>query len=150
MRTGLKGLCTSFLKQTTILAAVCVSAFAQAPAPDPLQFTTITANTIGLSWNDIYSDEDGFRVERFDQMTGMYVHIAVLGPNVTTFLDTGLNAGQMYSYLVVAFNSGGDSVPAYNFAYASPVPGPDPLQITTITANTIGLSWNDIYSDEDG
>src|SRR5688572_5900419 len=76
--------------------ALCGSVFAQAPAPEPLVVNEITANTIRLSWNDIYNDEDGFRLNRYDSLTGMTTTIAWLGPDVTTFLDTGLTPGNWY------------------------------------------------------
>jgi fibronectin type 3 domain-containing protein len=131
-------------------SALCASLFAQAPAPEPLLITTVTANTIGLSWNDIYNDEDGFRLERYEPATGNTLTIAVLGSNVTTFLDTGLTPMAWYYYNVVAFNAQGDSQAAYTSAQATPVPAPEPLLINEITANTIRLSWNDIYNNEDG
>jgi fibronectin type 3 domain-containing protein len=143
--------CFSWLLSTTFaFFALCATALAQAPAPDPFVVTSSTAQTIGLSWNDLYEDEDGFRLDRFDQTQGTWVTIAVLGPNVTSYLDTGLNPGDWYSYQVVSFDSAGDSFVAYLFAQATPAPAPEPLLVTAITGNTIRLSWNDIYSDEDG
>src|SRR5688572_11014809 len=115
------------------------------PAPGTLVVEYTTANTIALSWNDIYNNEDGFRLQRYDPMTGNSITIAFLAPNVTTFLDTGLTPGNWYYYDVVAFNSGGDSYRAYASAQATPVPSPGPLLITSITANTISLAWTDIY-----
>jgi fibronectin type 3 domain-containing protein len=147
---GLAIRCSLFMFRCLLASALCVSVFAQAPAPEPLLITSVTANTIGLSWNDIYSDEDGFRVERYDPSSGTYVTIAVLLPNVTTFLDTGLTPMEVYSYNVVAFNSGGDSFPASTSAQAMPVPAPEPFGVREPTANTIRLQWNDIYDNEDG
>ena len=133
-----------------LASALCTSVFAQAPAPEPLVVNEVTANTIRLSWNDIYDNEDGFRLDRYDPMTGFTMTIAWLGPNENTFLDMGLIPMNWYHYSVVAFNSGGDSYPANASAQATPVPAPDPLVITEITANTMRLSWNDIYDNEDG
>ena len=147
---GLVGRCTFSLIQCLILAGGCVSAQGQAPAPEPFLITGTTANTISLSWNDIYSDEEGFRVERFDPVLAAMITIGMLGPNTTTFLDTGLTPGQNYSYEVVAFNSSGDSYRAFTFGQATPIPAPEPLLITATTSNTIGLSWNDIYDNEEG
>jgi hypothetical protein len=78
------------------------------------------------------------------------VTIAVVASNVTTFLDTGLLPGNIYSYRVVAFNSGGESYPAYVAATPTPLPAPDPLVAISSTATTITLAWNDIYNNEDG
>src|SRR6516165_9411164 len=121
---------------------------AQLPAPEPLEITRVTANTIGLAWNDIYDDEDGFRLSRSDNFGNTTTFY--FGANVTNYLDTNLVTGITYYYQIVAFNSGGDSDPAYNSATPTPIPGPEPLLITGVTANTVGLTWNDIYDDEDG
>src|SRR5262245_22036127 len=123
------------------------STFGQAtpiPAPAPLLVLSVTANTVALGWSDVYNNEDGFRVKRFDPVSGTMVTIAILVPNVTEFLDTGLSPGVSYSYEVVAFNSGGESYAASTMAQPTPVPSPGPLLITSVTANTIGFAWSDI------
>src|SRR5436190_14043463 len=153
MKTHLKRLwsrCGLFLFHCSFASALCGSLFGQAPAPEPLVASETTANTIRLSWNDIYSDEDGFRVERYNDMFGSYVPIATVASNVTTFPDTGLMSGNFYFYRVVAFNSGGDSYAASVYAQATPVPAPEPLVVQYTTANTIALSWSDRYNTEDG
>jgi uncharacterized protein len=153
MTTHLKRLwsrCGLFLFHFFFATALCGSLFGQAPAPEPLVASEATANTIRLTWNDIYNDEDGFRLERYDWNFGNYLAIATVASNVTTFLDTGLMPGNIYNYRVVAFNSGGDSYPASVSAHATPIPAPEPLEIQYSTANTIALSWSDIYNNEDG
>jgi phosphodiesterase/alkaline phosphatase D-like protein len=120
------------------------------PAPEPIVITKVTGTTIGFSWNDIYNDEDGFRIERWDPVSMSMLPVAYESANVTNFLDTGLIPGTSYFYDVVAYNSGGDSYPAYTYATATPVPAPEPIVITKVTGTTIGFSWNDIYDDEDG
>ena len=120
------------------------------PAPEPLVITGVTANTIGLAWNDIYDNEGGFRLERSTD-SASFSPIANLAANTTNYLDTGLTPGNYYYYRVVAFNSGGDSFYSATVSSgATPVPAPDPLVVTGIGSTEIGLSWNDIYSDEDG
>src|SRR2546422_124383 len=106
---------------------------AQAPAPEPAVVLGVTANSVGLAWNDIYDNEDGFRVSRWDGQE--YVTIAVLGANVTNYLDTGLQTGTTYYYQVVAFNTFGDSEAAFNSAMPTPIAGPEPLVVTATTAN---------------
>jgi hypothetical protein len=55
-------------------------------------------NAIRLDWNDNSNDEDGFRILRGGQA------IATVGPNVTTYTDTGWNPAVLNCYQVVAFN----------------------------------------------
>ena len=119
---------------------------AQLPAPEPLVITGTTGNSISLAWNDIYENEDGFKLTRTDGW-GAVTNTFLFEANVTSYRDTNLLMGNTYFYQVVAFNSGGESYPAFNSAAAIPIPAPEPLLITGVTANTIGLAWNDIYDD---
>lgn len=71
------------------------------PPNRPLE-PTKTAN---LSWKDNSGNEDGFRIYR---ITGnQKIKIAELGPNTTTYIDK--DAPPKACYLVVAFNSAGES-----------------------------------------
>jgi titin len=132
---------------TVFLANLPWQSFAQS-APEPLMITGVTANTVGLAWNDIYTNEDGFRLTRSDSWGNWSV--LEFPANTTSYLDTNLTTGLTYYYSVVAFNSGGESAPAFNSAVPTPIPAPEPLMITGVTANTVGLAWNDIYTNEDG
>ena len=63
-----------------------------------------------MRWQDNAGTEDGFRIERCagTGCTG-FVQIAVVGHDVTSFLDDGLARNASYSYRVRAFNAGGVS-----------------------------------------
>jgi hypothetical protein len=63
--------------------------------------------TVYLSWKDNSHDEIGFRIYR---ITGSQkIKIAELGPNITTYTDK--DAPLKACYVVVAFNSAGESAP---------------------------------------
>lgn len=67
---------------------------------------------INLSWTDNSSSEEGFKIER-KASDGVFVSIATVAPNTTTFTDTGLQQSTSYTYRVKAFNSiAGESLPA--------------------------------------
>ena len=69
---------------------------------------TVAGNSrINLTWQDNADDEDGFRLER--NVDSVFVQIAVVGANVTSYADTGLTAEVMHTYRVRAFNIGGNS-----------------------------------------
>jgi hypothetical protein len=89
--------------RTTFLVAV-LWAGAGALLPGSAQ-----AAQLGLSWSDNSVDEDGFLVERREASAGAFAQIAVLGPNISTYLDSTIAAGGSYCYRVRAFNSAGMS-----------------------------------------
>lgn len=64
--------------------------------------------TARLSWKDNSDGEDGFRVYRL--VGNKISKIAELGPNTTNFVDKA--APPKACYLVVAFNSAGESAPS--------------------------------------
>jgi hypothetical protein len=66
-----------------------------------------TTKTARLSWNDNSKNEDGFRVYRI--VGNQISKIAELGPNATSFVDQA--APSKACYVVVAFNSAGESPP---------------------------------------
>ena len=117
--------------RTTVVAALLL-AVASAGVPAAAQ-----AAQLALAWNDNASDEDGFLVERRAAAAGGFAQVAVVGPNVVGYLDSGLPASTEYCYRVRAFNSIGTS------AYTNEVcgtttggggggqpPGSSPLSVT--------------------
>jgi len=71
-------------------------------APNPpsnLSATAVSQTQINLSWSDNANNEDGFKVYR----NGSY--LASVGANVSSYQDTGLSCGTIYSYLSQFKNS---------------------------------------------
>jgi uncharacterized protein YkwD len=62
---------------------------------------------VSLSWADV-SGETGYKVERSLDGVNGWAQIGTTGVNVTTYQDTGLNAGTTYYYRVRATNASGD------------------------------------------
>jgi hypothetical protein len=77
-------------------------------APSALAALAVSPTQINLGWTDNSSNEDGFEVERALN-GGSFALIATLGPNVTSFSDTGLRPNKRYFYRVRAFNADGSS-----------------------------------------
>jgi Fibronectin type III domain len=79
-------------------------------APSQLDATAVSSSQIRLRWQDNAGTEDGFRIERCAG-TGCaaFTQVAVVGHDVTSYLDSGLARNAGYSYRVRAFNSGGAS-----------------------------------------
>ena len=67
------------------------------------------AAQLTLTWTDNATGADGFKIERDAGPTGTFVQIATAGPNVTSYIDSGLVSATTYCYRVRAFNVTGDS-----------------------------------------
>ena len=67
------------------------------------------AAQLQLAWVDNSGNEDGFKIDRMTGTTGVFVPIATVGANVTSYTDPNLLDGTNYCYRVRAFNSAGDS-----------------------------------------
>src|SRR6266567_6312046 len=84
-----------------VSAAVEVKA---APAPPSnLRATTVSSSRINLAWTDNSANETGFNIQR--SIDGINFSLfAQVGPNVTTYKNTGLNPSTKYQYRVSSYN----------------------------------------------
>jgi endoglucanase len=83
--------------------------------PDPpsnLTATTASSSAIDLAWQDNSGNEDAFVIERKLGAGGTYAEVDTVGPNVTTYQDSGLDPETTYYYRVLARNEAGDSDPS--------------------------------------
>lgn len=80
------------------------SATTQINPPAGLSSTAISTSQINLSWTDNSQTEEGFKIER-KSAGGDFVQIATIGPNVSTYSNTGLNPATSYTYRVRAYNT---------------------------------------------
>lgn len=78
-------------------------------APTPSNFTTApaTVSEVDLSWS-FQNDVSEYHIKRSTASGGPYETI-VVGPNETSFTDTGLNPGTQYFYTISAILTGSES-----------------------------------------
>ncbi len=135
-------------------------------APTNLTATAVSSSQIDLTWTDNADNEKGFKIERNS------LQIDIVGANVTSYSDTGLDPSTTYTYRVRAYNDEGDSAYSNDALATTPSesvedpiwPRPVHIGVSTghpnITAGTIGcrvkdsngtlylLSNNHVYADE--
>ena len=91
-------------------SAVTQAAPALPAPPTNLAATADSKSQIRFAWTDNATNEDGFRIERCKGSTCTnFAQIATVGPNVTAYPNTGLNANTTYRYRVRAYNASGTS-----------------------------------------
>jgi len=78
-------------------------------APSNLSAVAVSGSRIDLSWTDHSSVEPGFKIEQKEEPGGTYTEIAVVGANVSTYSNTGLETSTTYYYRVKAYKGGLDS-----------------------------------------
>jgi titin len=126
-------------------------------APTSLALQPASTSEIDLTWVDNSGNESGFNIERAPDNSGVagtYTVIATVGPNITSFANTGLNAATRYWYRVRAFNTNGNS-PYTNESSATTLQSPPPLAPTSLalqpaSTSEIDLTWVDNSADESG
>ncbi|MBN9384775.1 MAG: fibronectin type III domain-containing protein [Chitinophagaceae bacterium] len=78
-------------------------------APSNLVATTLSYNSIKLTWKDNSTNETGFEVWRATSVGGTYVTVGNTAAGVTTFTDNSLSGSTTYYYQVRAINVYGQS-----------------------------------------
>jgi pimeloyl-ACP methyl ester carboxylesterase len=116
--------------------------------PSNLRLTDSNAGAVTLAWNDNSDNETGFYLYRWDG--SVWVRIATLGANITTYTDTDTNCGQS-RYRVSAYNIAGESAMSNEVAVAIRCPQPPSnLRSTDSNAGAVTLAWNDNSDNETG
>jgi hypothetical protein len=72
--------------------------------PTGLSANAQSSTQMALKWNDNATGEDGYKIER-KAAGGDFAEIAQIGPDSTSFTDSGLSAGTTYTYRARAFNT---------------------------------------------
>jgi fibronectin type 3 domain-containing protein len=73
-------------------------------APSNLTTTAVDPTDIALNWQDNSNNELGFQIQRATSSNGPWSVVGTVGPNVTTYTDTGLDPSTTYYYEVDAYN----------------------------------------------
>lgn len=123
-------------------------------SPSQLTAVALGASTIQLTWKDNSDDELGFRLERKDPISGVFILVEVLQPNSQEYFDTDLAAATSYTYRIASYSStavSGYSNEATAVTFTQDIPGPsfltadfDPL------LRKVVVSWKDNTDEENG
>ena len=144
---------------TSTSNAVTVTPSVPPPAgPAGLTATLLAGPQVRLQWTDQSTDETGFTVQRaLDNafLTGVQTFAGVVGPNISTYTDTTVAAGNTYFYRVIAVNTpaGVQSVPSNTASLLVPaaMAAPSNLSGTLLTGPfRVTLTWRDNSTGEQG
>ncbi|NOH02165.1 MAG: fibronectin type III domain-containing protein [Chloroflexi bacterium] len=122
-------------------------------APSDLQATTVLSNRVDLAWTDNANNEDGFIIQRSDDMGATWGGLSQTATDVATFSDATVQPKTTYMYRVYAFNGDGNSGTSNEITVVTPgeIPqAPSRLKVGKITRTTVALSWRDNATNETG
>lgn len=78
--------------------------------PSTLAATAVSTTQINLSWIDTNINETGHRLMRRVGLATNWTILAALGPNVTSYQDSGLDSGLAYTYAIAAYDAVGEAL----------------------------------------
>ena len=131
-----------------------VSAMTFMEGPTRLSARAISNNRIDLTWVDNTVNEAGFKIERKNGANDVYVEIAQVGRDVTSYADTSLAANSQYFYRLYAYNptniSGYSNQANATTGTTDSLKTPNKLKAISISKSQITLSWVDSSANENG
>ncbi|MDW7676171.1 MAG: fibronectin type III domain-containing protein, partial [Bacillota bacterium] len=119
--------------------------------PTNLAVTSVSANSVTLTWQDKSNNETGFKIER-KTGSGSYSEITTVSANTTSFTNTGLSNNTIYTYRVRAYNAAGNSAYSNEISAKTGVvlARPENLETSSISTDRVTLTWRDRSSNEKG
>ncbi|MFN3648336.1 MAG: fibronectin type III domain-containing protein [Armatimonadota bacterium] len=125
-------------------------------APGTLQASAVSSTRVNLTWQDLSSDETGFKIERRTASTA-YTQIGTAAAGATSYSDTTANAGTTYTYRVRATNGNGDSLYSNEATATTSGSGggdrpavPTGISATALSSRRVQVSWTDASNNETG
>jgi hypothetical protein len=120
------------------------------PAPPVLVVRAASGTQLNLTWRDPSNNEAGFIIQRRILPEMRFGTIAVVGPNMTSYMDTALSSEHVYDYVVRATNAAGYSLPSPLVRARPPIAPITPAgaKATIVTAHRVTLTWIDKATNE--
>ena len=120
--------------------------------PTNLKATSVTSNSVIISWTDNSNNEAGFHIERLNN-SGTILKSDNVGANVTSYNDNGLSESTVYMYRLTAYNPGGSSGYSDILSVTTKVAELSPITNFVLNCSSwdrFCFAWNDNSNDETG
>lgn len=100
--------------------------------------TSASTSRVVLRWTDNSTTEFGFRIRRKEGTDGLWILIAIVDQNVTTYQDDGVTPGITYYYTISSFDMSGESPQSVEAAVTMPIIAFTPLENGVMLPHTVG------------
>jgi titin len=119
------------------------TASATTPLITPTPFTAIaqSGSTIALSWTNLDPATTGYILQRSLNGTTFTPLATITDPTATTYTDSNLTSGRVYTYQLQATGALTPSAFTAKVAATTPLAAPSALSATTLTPTSIRLNW---------
>jgi uncharacterized delta-60 repeat protein len=124
--------------------SACLTTSLSAPTQAAVQ--AVSVSRLDLTWTNV-AGNTGYKVERKIGAGGSWSDLAMIGPDVTFYSDTGLAAGQAYFYRVRARNVAGYSLPGSEVSALTLPDAPLLNAPTGVTTSTASLAWGNVAGE---
>jgi hypothetical protein len=119
-------------------------------SPKDVSAYAVSSDRIELTWSDRSTSEDGFKIEKKVGPGGTYSLIDTVGPDITSYLETGQDQETIYSYRIQAYNNVEGDSSYFNETTVTTHAPPSGLSAAAASSSSISLSWSDNSSYESG
>ncbi len=109
-----------FRKPVPVVAVAIVPQKSPPAIPTNLSATS-SGGVVALAWVDGGGEASGVRIER-QSVEGGFVALTVLPAGSSAFLDVSAESSHRYTYRVIAFGEGGESLPSNEALVQTPFP----------------------------
>ncbi len=120
------------------------------PAPAGLTATAVSATSIKLTWTDMSSYEQGFKLERSNDGGATWAQFATVGANVTTATAGSLAPSTAYTFRARAYQGlvNGDYTPPASARTLDAPSAPANLAAAPASTTSIVLTWSNTASTQ--
>ncbi len=123
-------------------------------SPSDFRANVLSNSQIIVSWTDLSTNEDGFRVERSSDF-GSSFHVLANAPiNSSFFIDGTISLNSSYLYRLSAYKGSVSSTYSYvqitTPTLRSPLTAPTLQSVVAQTSETARLTWTDSNTEESG
>lgn len=120
--------------------------------PTNVSATALSSSSIKITWSDNSNNETGFYLYRWNGAD--WTRLGSVGANVTSYTNSGLQAGTTYYYYVASYNGASEN-PSEKYASAKTqqvsIPNkPASISAIALSSSSIKLTWSDSSNNETG